>query len=254
LKRIGIEDGIMTRTSTRIFSLVAVTAGFFLLAGVLLFLVGCKGKEDPAGNIEDQSHTFTFFGLGPSTGFSNDLRDNLRELLGNGGVETRTTIDLTMGGVEDFSVHFPRLQELHDALNYLPRQRLEHDTVQLTYRYARQQSVPFDRIQLVFSGERKTPLFFSLYSKRDGADFIESIRKKHGEPRTIGDDGAAGRTLFWRKDNAILLISVTRNRIGFNEYNFGIYYLDNLAALVDAEKAEREAAEREKEKTGELAF
>jgi hypothetical protein len=169
-------------------------------------------------------------------------------------VETRTTIDLTMGDIEDFAGQFPRLHALHQALNNLPRQRVEHDTVRLTYRYARRQNVPFDRIRLVFSGQTKTPLFFSLYSKRDGADFIESIQNKHGEPQIIGDESTAARTLYWQKENELMIIVITRNRTGYNEYNFGIYYLDNLTALADTEKAAREAEEREKGKTGELAF
>jgi hypothetical protein len=225
-----------------------------LVAGILYVLSGGENERMPARELENQAGTFTFFGLGPATKLSNELRDELESLLGDGGVETRTTIDLTMDDVADFATHFPRLQALHQALNYLPRQRIEHDTVQLTYRYARRQNVPFDRIRLVFSGERETPLFFSLYSKRDGADFIASIQKKHGAPVTIGEEGATPRTLYWRKDNALFIISITRNRIGFNEYNFGIYYLDNLSALAETERIAREAEEREKEKTGELAF
>jgi hypothetical protein len=225
-----------------------------LAAGILYFLSGDENGSIPAREPENPADTFTFFGLGPSTKLSGGLRDELEALLGDGGVETRTTIDLTMGDVENFAVNFPRLQELHQALNYLPRQRIEHDTVQLTYYYARRKNVPFDRIRLVFSGERQTPLFFSLYSKRDGADFIESIRKKHGDPATIGDEGAVPRSLYWQKENALLIISINWNRIGFNEYDFGIYYLDNLTALAETERLAREAAEREKEKTGELAF
>ena len=245
----------MTLTSKRVPVLIAVVVICIGLVGVsLYFLSDGGGNKTPAPEAENQTNTFTFFGLGPSTKFSDALRRKLDNLLGDGGVETQTTIDLAMDDVENFSAHFPRLQALHEALNYLPRQRVEHDTIQLTYRYARRQSVPFDRIRLVFSGERKTPLFFSLYSKRDGADFIESIRKKHGPPKTIGDANTSARTLYWEKKNAILIISISRNRTGYNEYNFGIYYLDNLTALADREKQAREAAEREKEKTGDLAF
>ena len=84
--------------------------------------------------------------------------------------------------------------------------------------------------------------------------FIKKIQQKHGPPQTIGLENSPDRTLYWRKENALLIISIMKNRIGFNEYNFGIYYLDNLATLADAEKKVREHAEREKEKTGELAF
>ena len=244
----------MTLTSKRVLITVAVAAGIGLVAGILYFLSRGDSGKTPGLAQENRTDTFTFFGLGPSTKLSNELRDKLEALLGDGSVETSTTIDLTMGGVENFSAHFPRLQTLHQALNYLPRQRVEHDTIQLTYRYARRQNVPFHRIHLIFSGEHETPLFFSLYSKRDGADFIESIQKKHGAPVTIGDEGGSARNLYWQKENALLIISITRNRIGFNEYNFGIYYLDNLTALAETERMAREAVEREKEKTGELAF
>jgi hypothetical protein len=254
-KRIFTGIDIMALTSKRILIPAAVAVICIgLAAGVLYFLSGDENGNMPAREPENLTDTFTFFGLGPSTRLTSEIRDTLEGLLGNGGIETRTTIDLTMGDVADFAANFPRLQSLHQSLNYLPRQRIEHDTIQLTYRYARRQNVPFDRIRLVFWGEQRTPLFFSLYSKRDGADFIESIQKKHGEPVIIGDKAAIPRTLYWQKENALLIISANRNRIGFNEYDFGIYYLDNLTALAETEKMAREAAEREKEKTGELAF
>jgi hypothetical protein len=242
----------MVLTSKRVLIPVALVIGIGIVAGILYFL--SNGEKTPDQEWENRADTFTFFGLGPSTKISGELRDRLETLLGDGSVETRTTIDLTMGDVEDFVSHFPRLQALHEALNHLPRHRVEHDTIQLTYRYARRQNVPFDRISLVFSGESETPLFFSLYSKRDGADFIETIKTKHGDPVIIGGGEADARALYWQKEDALLIISITRNRIGFDEYNFGIYYLDNLAALAETERLAREAAEREKEKSGELAF
>ena len=225
------------------------------LTGGLFFFRACGSDERaPAGIPENSADTFTFFEIGPRTKLTESVREGLESLLGNCGVETRTTIDLTLPGVDDFAGTFPRLETLHRMFNYLPRQRVEHDTLRLTYRYARRKNVPFDRIRLVFSGRHSTPLFFSLYSKRDGADFVETIRRKYGPPQTIGRDDSPERTLYWQKEDALLIISITRNRIGFDEYNFGIYYLDNLTALADAEKEAREKAAREKEKTGEMAF
>lgn len=236
------------------FIFAAMVAALAVLIGAFLYLRTAGSNREVSPPSSDLPETFTFFDLDPGTELTKTLRGHLRDLFGRGAVETRTTIDLTMAGIENFADHFPGLQALHDSFNYLPRQRVEHDTVQLTYHYARKQNIPFDRIRLVFSGNRLTPLFFSLYSKRDGADFIDTIEKKHGAPRTIGAENSANRTLYWERDDALLIISITRNRIGFNEYNFGIYYLDNLTALADTERTAREAAEREKEKTGELAF
>jgi hypothetical protein len=245
----------MTATSRHLLTLTAVVIIGAGLIGGFLYLRGGESDTDATVTREkNTTDTFTFFGLGPGTTLSNNLQDRLENLLGNGGVETRTTIDLTMDGVTDFAGHFPRLAALHQALNYLPRQRVQHDTTQLTYHYARKQNVPFDRVRLVFWEERDTPLYFSLYAKRDGEDFIQTIREKHGDPQEFGDETQTGRVLYWQKENALLIISITRNRIGFNEYNFGIYYLDNLTALAETEKTAREAAEEEKEKTGELVF
>jgi len=224
------------------------------LAGVLLHRTGGSDADTPAAIPENPTDSFTFFEIGPRTQLTKVVREQLEALLGNYGVETRTTIDLTLPGIDNFPDAFPRLQVLHQLLNYLPRQRVEHDTLQLTYRYARKKNVPFDLIRLVFSGRSLTPLFFRLYSKRDGAEFIEMIQRKYGPPQTIGPENGPARTLYWQKEDALLIISVAKNRIGFNEYHFGIYYLNNLTALTDAEKKAREQAEREKEKTGELAF
>ncbi len=231
---------------------VVLCAG--LTAGIL-FLRTCGSNEDISDGIPSPPvNTFTFFDIGPRTRLTEAVREELKSLLGKYGVETKTTIDLTLPGVTNFPEAFPRLQGLHQTFNYLPRQRIEHDTLRLTYRYARKKNVPFDRIRLVFSERHLTPLFISLYSKRDGADFIETIQRKYGSPETIGRSDSPERTLYWQKKDALLIISIVKNRIGFNEYNFGIYYLDNLTALADAEKKAREKAEREKEKTGELAF
>ena len=240
---------------SKYFIYAAVVAALAVLIGVFFYLRATgPNREAPAGPSPAPSDAFTFFDLGPGTELTKTLRSHLNNIFGRGAVETRTIINLTLSGVENFGEYFPGLQALHESFNYLPRQRVEHDTVQLTYHYARKQNIPFDRIRLVFSGKLRTPLFFSLYSKRDGADFIDTIVKKHGEPRMIGAENAGVRTLYWEKDDALLVISITRNRTGYNEYNFGIYYLDNLAALAETERRAREAAEREKGKTGELAF
>lgn len=231
---------------------VVLCAG--LIGGVLFLRTGGSDANAPALIQENPTDAFTFFNIGPGTQLTKAVREHLEALLGNDGFETKTTIDLTLPGIDNFPEMFPRLQALHQLLNYLPRQRVEHDTLQLTYQYARKKNVPFDRIRLVFSDQHMTPLFFSLYSKRDGADFIETIQRKHGLPQTIGSENGPERTLYWRKKDALLIISIMKNRIGFNEYNFGIYYLDNLTALADTEKKARERTEREIEETRALAF
>lgn len=225
-----------------------------LTVGILLFHACGSDDKTSTAIPENPADTFTLFNIGPRTRLTKAVREELEALLGNYGVETRTTIDLTLPGVSDFEETFPRLHALHRMFNYLPRQRVEHDTLRLTYQYARKNNVLFDRIRLVFSKRHSTPLFFNLYSKRDGAEFIETIQSKYGPPGTIGREDSPERTLFWRKEDALLIISIMKNRIGFNEYHFGIYYLDNLAALADAGKKAREQAERAKEKTGELVF
>lgn len=226
-----------------------------VLIGSVLFIRSCGSDPDvPPIPPDIERDTFTFFDIGPHTQLTKAVREKLKTRLGKYGVETQTTIDLVLPGVVNFSKEFPRLHGLNQLLNYLPRQRVEHDTLQLTYRYARKKNVPFDRVRLIFSERHLTPLFFHLYSKRDGADFIHKIEQKHGPPQTIGMENNPAQTLYWQKENALLVISIVKNRIGFNEYNFGIYYLDKLTALADAEKKIREQAEREKEKTGELAF
>jgi hypothetical protein len=247
----------MTLKTKPVLILVPVAAVLLCagLIGSVVYHRSQKTDEKPSASLPESSpEAFTFFNIGPTTQLTNEIQSYLKDHLGDCGVETKTTIDLKLPDIENYAALFPRLSALNQALNYLPRQRVEHDTLRLTYRYAREKDVPFDVIRLVFSRKQRTPLFFNLYSKRDGAEFIGSIRRKYGVPQTIGQENSPEHALYWRKENALLIISIAKNRIGFNEYHFGIYYLDNIAALAEAEKREREQAEKEKEKTGGLAF
>ncbi len=196
---------------------------------------------------ETDPDAFTFFSIGPDTTLTDGLTAYLETRLGSGAMESRTTIDLTLPGIYAFADHFPRLHALHQTFNHGSGRRVEHDTTRLTYRYARKNKGLFDIVRLVFSREDKKPLYFHLYVKRDGDAFIRTLREKYGPPRQIAPPDSQGPVYFWKRPSEVLVVSVTPNRSGYDEYHFGIYYLENLDLLADRERLEKERMKRERD-------
>ena len=104
--------------------------------------------------------SFTFFDLNAGSRFTDALRSGLKEKLGADAYETKTVIDLELHDRGFLGANFPDLDALNRQLNYLPRERVEHDTVQLTYRYAQHQNTPFEFVRIMFSGASGVPLLY----------------------------------------------------------------------------------------------
>jgi hypothetical protein len=198
--------------------------------------------------------SFTFFDLNAGSRFSDGLRNVLKKKLGADAYETKTIVDLELHDKGFLAANFPDLDALNRQLNYLPGERVEHDTVQLTYRYARHENTPFEFVRIMFWGATGAPLFIKIQAKQEGAGVLDSIRRKYG-PSTIRQwaDGS-GKTHFWQKHGDVLIISETRNRIGNPQYYFGFYFVNNIKALLEKEQAARLQRRKDLEKTGQTAF
>jgi hypothetical protein len=194
-------------------------------------------------SISDTDKTgFSFFHVGRDTKLTKELRKELQEKLGADAIETKTIIDLIIPARAEktFITHFPEITMLNKALNYLPEERVEHDTTRLIFRYARKKGLPLDDVRLLFDNKAQLPLFFSIKAKSDGTELIKKLRTKYGPPQVIAGHLQNGKTLFWKQDNDFLVTTFTQNRIGAPEYYLGFYFIKNINALIDLERQQRE--------------
>ncbi len=198
--------------------------------------------------------SFTFFDLGSNTRFSGAIRSDLNERLGSDAIAYRGQIDLSVNSPEFLSKYFPELHALNLALNYPPRERIEHNTIKLMYRYARKVGVPFTYVEMVFSGYSQRPLYFSITVSHDGANIIDALQQKYGVPEELQDLKSPFKASFWRKNNDLLLVSIKSDRYGNPEYHIMIYYVNSLQELLNIEKEEARQREERVKHASEKAF
>ncbi len=232
------------------------SAPLALLTAVLILLaVGC-GEERPAQRsaTPPSDDSFTFFELGALSPYSEEVRRRLRDQLGNESIAHRSIIDLETHTPGLLETHLPELDALNRRLNDPPGERVDHEVVKLMYRYARQRNVPFDYVELVFSGSSQMPILFHIRFKADEAGTVEALRRRHGEPQVIDWEGSAGQSLVWRREADVLIVSRVPDRLGEIGHRISFYFTANIEAMLRAEEEERERKARERRKTGKTAF
>jgi len=246
----------MPDTNIRKGSFKSAALWIAFLIWLLPILISCSdGKESTEETpLPADSESFTFFDIGRTTKFSEQIRDELEEKLGRDAIERRSILNLEINYPGFIKKYFPQLHELNQQLNFPPRERVEHNTVKLMYRYAQKQNVPFDYVELVFSDYTQTPIFIKINFKKDEANIIEALKQKHGNPAIIDWRENNGRSMFWKKESDLLVASLVPDQFGDHEYQITIYYVDNLKQLIDTEKKEKEKKEQQRAKTGERAF
>ncbi len=239
---------------------VQISAGIFFVLGIIVAVVIIfAGNDYTTGNSKSvpvlkSQEGFTFFDLGVDSELTDNIRDELRAKLGSVAVEKWITVDLGINYKGFLQNYFKTLDQLNQRLNSPPEERVEHNIAKLIYRYAQRKKVPFKYVELIFSGYTEKPLLFKISSKKEGAFIIDTIRAKHGEPKTIDWEQEEGRSLYWEKNKSFLIISILKDRYGDPEYHTVIYFTPNIEALLS--KAEQVARQREEEirKKGKTAF
>jgi hypothetical protein len=245
----------MTFLKNKVFQISAAILAVIILIVVVVF-VDCNKKTENSGVVttEKKSEGFTFFDLGENTRFSNEIRSRLREILGSDAKESWVTLDLAINYQGFLQKHFPELHELNKKLNSPVGERVEHNTTKLTFRYARKKNVPFELVQLVFSNYTNKPLLIYVKSKKEGFGIIDTITKKYGVSKIIDWNREEGKSLYWKKNRSILIISISADRYGDPEYHTIIYYVPNLEELLLQEEQLAKKEEEEIKKTGKTAF
>ena len=239
---------------------VQISAGIFFVLGIIVAVVIIfAGNDYTTGNSKSalvlkSQEGFTFFDLGVDSELADNMRGELRDKLGSDAIERRSPLDLTINYQGFIQQYFKELDQLNKRLNFPPGERVEHNIIKLMYRYAQRKKVPFKYVELVFSGYTKKPLLFKISSKKEGSLIIETIREKHGEPKTINWEQKEARSLYWEKDKSILVISISKDRYGDPEYHTVIYFTPNIEALLSKEEQVARQREEEIRKKGKTAF
>ena len=115
---------------------IAVLFGLILVGFILVLVVHQDAPETVSENGAPKQRTdsFTFFDLGSHTVFTEAVREKLSGRLGSDAIGNWTTIDLELSHKDLLREHFPILDDLNRNLNNAAGARVEHNTIQLTYR------------------------------------------------------------------------------------------------------------------------
>jgi hypothetical protein len=218
--------------------------------------LSCGEKKEPAKDqrAQAQSDGFTFFDLGKDSKLSKSIRSDLRQRLGRDAIEGRGIIDLEINYYGFLDQYFSSLNELNRALNYPLGERIEHNIVKLMFRYARKENLPFDYVELVFSNYSQRPLLFRINFKKDEANIVQTLKSKYGEPRPIDWKNKGGQSMYWNKNNDILIVSLVPDQFGNPEYQIRIFFVENIKALLTTESAEKEKQKSKRARSGKTAF
>jgi hypothetical protein len=221
-----------------------------------LLFFSCGDKKEPATDqrVQVQSDSFTFFDLGKNSKLSKSIRSDLRQRLGRDAIEGRGIIDLEINYYGFLEKHFSSLNELNRELNFPPGERIEHNIVKLMFRYARKKNLPFDYVELLFSNYSQLPLLFRINFKKDEANIVQTLKSKYGDPRPIDWKNKGGQSMYWDKDNDILILSLVPDQFGNPEHQIRIFFVENIKALLATESAEKEKKKRQRAKSGKTAF
>jgi hypothetical protein len=226
------------------------------LAVLLQLAIGCNADREPDSGrpAAADSESFTFFELGGHSRYNEAMRRRLRDQLGNEAIAHRSIVDLETNAPGFLSAHLPELDALNRRLNDPPGERVDHEVVKLMYRYARQRNVPFDYVELVFSGVSQSPIFFNIRFKADEAGTVDALRRRHGEPRVVDWEAGDGQSLIWQQEADILVVSRVPDRLGEIGHRISFYFTANIQEMLQAELEQKEQRARERSKTGKAAF
>jgi hypothetical protein len=232
------------------------TLFIYVFFGLLTITISCGDNRELAETAPAtvKSESFTFFELGTNTKFTEQLREDLGKKLGRDAIERRSILELDTNYEGFITKYLPKINELNQKINFPPGERVEHNIVKLMYRYARKKNTPFDYVALVFSEYTKTPLLFKINFKIDETGIVETLKSKYGSPQVIEWKEENGKSMVWRKNMDVLLVSLVPDQFGRHGYQIVIYFVQNLNQLIEIEKNELKKREQQRAKSGKTAF
>jgi len=233
------------------------TISFFVIVSILILLgmsCGDKKETEPPRPASDHSESFTFFDIGKNTIISGEVKEGLNKILGDDAIEPKNIIDLEINYKGFLKEYFADLDKLNKKLNSPLGERVEHNTVKLMYRYLQNKNVSFDYVEIVYSEFTRKPVLIKVHFKKDGSKTIETLKQKYGTPEVINWGGENSKSLYWKKNNDVLILSFVPDQFGKPECQINIYFKNALEKLLEAEQKEKEKTRRERTKSGKTAF
>ncbi len=247
---------------------------FIIFFSLTLLIISCgdSSKSTMSEKIDSYPVTYSFFDVDVNSTLSNSLKRRLDNILGDHSTETRSTINLNINREKFLKDYFPYFEELNQRLNSptgkiltlsstngeskpsLISERVEHNTVKLTYRYAVKKNLPFTYVEFLFSNFNDTPLLIRFKFKKDDLNIIETLQHKYGTPREILWKEQNGKSLCWENSSDILILSFVPDQFGKPVYEVSIYFSKRLEDLLKAEQIERDKKEKNGVKSGENVF
>ena len=212
--------------------LLAVLAGLMLLAA-------CGSETDTSGSRSagSQAESFTFFKVGKSTLISGGVRNELENILGDASVERRAIINLTINNDTFLQENFPNLDRMNRELNSEIGLKVMHPVTRLMYRYARQQGLPYDLVEIFYAENSKQPVLIRIHYKAENPDTLQTLMDKYGASRNFewGREMASSRV--WEREGDYLFYAVIPRRGNKVEYRIAIYFTAAIEALIQPEKS-----------------
>lgn len=222
---------------------------------MLCAVIGCtEEKGDRFQKSQRISESFEFFDVGVNTLFGKTLREDLKRQLGSDGIAYMDPLDLTVNYKGFLQAHFPDLYRLHRQLNPVEGVRREHNTINLVYRYAQRNNLPFKYVQLVFSNDTGKPLLFKIRATKEAEYLITRLREEYGVSDPVDWKGTGASAVFWQKNGDTLILTTRINIYGNPEYDIFIYFARNIEEVLAIEKRAVTQAEQDRQKAGKSAF
>ncbi len=243
-----LEDILNFRRISRLFSLIAV--------GALVFFTGCGDSSKPdLVTCRSGPETFTFFGLGRDSIFSAEMKKQLDEKLGSSAIAKSSIITLSPAEGMLLDDRFPRLSQLNRELNHPWGERVEHDVVKLMYRHVDQKTMPFDSVEVVFSGYSNCMLLMKIDTRIGGDDIVATLTEKYGPSKEADiTGGAGGKTNTWEKNTDKLIVYIRPDRNNTQTFEIWFYFVDHIEDLIKAERTRKEQSSSKVRQSGEKAF
>jgi len=245
----------MASMTAKKITIVAIISSIILLLGLLFIFFRSSDKTSPGSSAaipEAPVRGFAFLELHADSILTDRVRNRLKEILGSAAVERKTVLDLEMHHPGFLDRYFPDLGKLNRQLNYegARRVRIEHNTIKLIFRY----STTFQYVELFFSNDTQKPLLFRIRAKRDGGDYLATLRQKYGEPQAVSWKDQKGKSVFWTMDKDMMILSLFADQYDQPQFEIMICHVENIENLLAAEHKESRRSEAEKAGAGRKLF
>lgn len=224
-----------------------------LVISAWLAVAGCSdGAPTLEHEVKTYPETFSFMDVGINTSYSRPLRQQLGNLLGGDSTQNNNTIELEINRENFLQDYFSDFHSINQTLNTPPRERVEHKSIKLMYRYAQKKGLAFDYVEFLFSEYTLTPLLIRVHFRFDDLGIGQMLTDKYGKPVFLDwNKGQPHSTaLVWEKNGDLMILSTIPDQLGRPNYQINIYFKDRLKDFIKTESdlKKRAAAEAPVEK------